>query len=62
MHVALCYQKEVWEAVRDSVFHAQKDRLWRQEQQVKDVEPCVALQKIGYQDIHILTSHKVRWF
>jgi len=53
-HTALCDQKEVWKAVEVGVSRARKDRLWWRERRVKDVEPCVALQKIGNRNAHIV--------
>jgi hypothetical protein len=49
-----CDQKEVWKTVEIGVSRARKDGLWRRERCVKDVEPCVALQKIAYRNADIV--------
>jgi hypothetical protein len=54
MHAVLCDQKKVWKAVEVGVSSARKDRLRRRERRVKDTVPCVALQKIGYRNAHIV--------
>ena len=49
-----CDQKKVRKGTEVGVFCARKDRLWRRERRVKDVEPRVALQKIGYRNARMV--------